>query len=121
MKHCNKCNQTLQVKDFWKDSTKPDGLRHFCKSCSKKAKAIKYKENRNKVLAYHASVRLKNREKIRKSQWLSRLKLNFGMSEIEYNDKLMEQNGCCAICKSSTPGGNAEIFSVDHCHVTVIS
>ena len=45
------------------------------------------------------------------------LKYNYGITIEDYDNKLKEQNNCCAICKSDKPGGNGD-FYVDHNHTT---
>jgi hypothetical protein len=46
-----------------------------------------------------------------------KLKYNYGITLEEYNAKLEEQLGVCAICKGDKPGGNGD-FYVDHNHTT---
>lgn len=49
------------------------------------------------------------------------LKQYQGMTEVEYSEKLREQNGVCAICKQPETAfskGVPRVLAVDHCHVT---
>ena len=51
------------------------------------------------------------------------LKKRFGITLIEYNQILAQQNNCCAICKLTTDfidyrTGKQVALAVDHCHKT---
>jgi translation initiation factor 2 beta subunit (eIF-2beta)/eIF-5 len=51
------------------------------------------------------------------------IRRKFGMTRDEYNKKLQEQNGVCAICKQpettfTNKTGEIKNLSVDHCHKT---
>ena len=53
------------------------------------------------------------------SQSNSKLKQNYGINMVEYEQKLIEQQHACAICFLTTPGqSNVKRFAVDHCHET---
>lgn len=56
------------------------------------------------------------REVVAKEQWASHLRRSFGMTELEYNERLERQSGGCAICG----GGRDQKYrlSVDHSHNT---
>lgn len=78
--------------------------------------------------------REKNREYMRKKragitvekkklEWKSNrdyfLKHKFGITEIQYNEMLKNQNNACAICKSKESGDIRTVaLAVDHCHKT---
>lgn len=50
---------------------------------------------------------------------LRRLKSKYGVTEERYNELLLLQNNCCAICHSKVPRGRyTERFLVDHDHKT---
>ncbi len=36
MKTCSKCKEEKDYSDFYKNSTRPDGLTYWCKECTKK-------------------------------------------------------------------------------------
>ena len=53
------------------------------------------------------------------------LQYSYGMTVEEYDDLILSQNGCCAICGSDDPkgrksgrGGGANRMCIDHCHDT---
>lgn len=47
----------------------------------------------------------------------SRYVKKYGVSVEDYDTMLSEQDGCCAICKTNTPGSNRR-FRIDHCHTS---
>ena len=49
MKMCNKCNEEKEEKEFYKDSSKKDGLSTLCKECKRKY-SKKYYLNNNKPI-----------------------------------------------------------------------
>lgn len=51
MKHCHACDQTLPYTEFYKDSSKRDGLNAYCKACVKRRGAIFTKRSRPRVSA----------------------------------------------------------------------
>ncbi len=86
-----------------------------------------------KVLSY----RMKNKEKVRAraKKWRDRVGYSkspkriaqslkdwlkrYGLTPEAYDQILAEQNGCCAICGSTSPRmKNAKRLYVDHCHET---
>lgn len=74
--------------------------------------------NLEKCKTIEATWRANNRDgaylRTRKSQ----LKHKFGITEDDYQTMLKEQNGACAICRTTTPTGRWKVFAVDHCHKT---
>jgi hypothetical protein len=59
-------------------------------------------------------------EKLRKSVASMRL-LNYGVSAEDYERRLVDQNGVCAICRraeTATLKGKVKSLAVDHCHTT---
>ena len=57
-----------------------------------------------------------NPEKTKAAQRAHNLKYNYGITPADYDAMLTAQDFKCAICLTSTPGGNG--FHVDHCHTT---
>lgn len=51
------------------------------------------------------------------SSWRSRLRTRYGIEAADYEAMLDAQDGGCAICGATTPGG-VGTFHVDHCHDT---
>jgi hypothetical protein len=51
-------------------------------------------------------------------QRATRLKAKYSMTIDEYDQMLESQNGRCAICRTTEPGGSGSRFAVDHNHQT---
>lgn len=55
---------------------------------------------------------------LNKDRWRSiSLKKNYGLTLSDYDKMLSDQQGRCAICETTSPGGLGR-FNVDHCHKT---
>lgn len=67
-----------------------------------------YHNNRTRILE-------RNKTRYKESNRECILRSKYGLSLEEYDTMLSEQDGCCAICRADTPGGNGR-FHVDHCH-----
>lgn len=52
MKHCNACNTTKELDEFYPKAASKDGYMPKCKECSKAAKRAWAKANRNKLREY---------------------------------------------------------------------
>ena len=102
-KICPKCNETKLPEEFHKDSRNKTGLTSWCNSC-RRAKTKEWIKN--------------NPEKAKKSKRNTSLKRMYGITLNDYGELLKNQNFCCAICKTKEPGGQGNIFVVDHCHLT---
>jgi hypothetical protein len=46
------------------------------------------------------------------------LNKKYNLTEEEYNQMLINQGGCCAICGTNKPTGKWKVFAVDHNHET---
>lgn len=108
MKQCTVCKQEKPLTEFYSYKASKDGKAYRCKSCDNDARK-KWKNN--------------NPEKAQLSQRVRNLKHKYGVDLDWYNQKLKEQNYCCAICKIKENkvlrGANVELsFAVDHCHTT---
>lgn len=45
MKHCHRCERTLNITDFGKNSSKKDGLQSQCKTCRREVNNLHYKKS----------------------------------------------------------------------------
>ena len=50
-KRCYRCGEILPLDQFYKDTSKRDGLQYWCKACDKASKEADCKENRNRAIA----------------------------------------------------------------------
>ena len=109
MKICTVCNQTKSCKEFYKRKSSPDGFATHCKLCDNEKKR-KWKEQ-NKDRAYST-----DRER--------HLRHRYGITTVDYDAMLQEQEGKCGICGTSenysSHNGNRKdwSFAVDHDHNT---
>ncbi len=95
-KQCSKCKEVKSASEFYKDSTKTDGLYPSCKVC---------------VLAKQS---WKNATPSQSRKWS--LSKRYGITVEEYEDLLKSQDGVCAICKMPCVTGKR--LHVDHDHMT---
>jgi len=125
MKICSKCKKEKDTLLFVKDCTTSDGFRSDCKDCHNKnyhSKKHLYKKQR-KIF------RQNNLEHCRKQalNWYydnkdvnknSRLKRMYGITLVQHNQMLKDQDYKCAICGTDKPDGKGNQFNVDHDHTT---
>lgn len=123
MKHCMRCSEELPLTSFHKDKRRRDGLYPWCKDCRrtyvgaqpfKPAQMSKpdYDRARRAVLKLAPNY---DDEWRRKYLWSS-----FRMEPEDYDNRLTEQGGRCAICGTDDPGRGrgreVKRFAVDHDH-----
>jgi hypothetical protein len=113
MKKCTTCNTEKELSEFGKCRQNPDGYKYACKACTN-AKHREWLENNP-----HQRRKYVNRKKKRYANNPelyrdSRLKNMYGITLEDYNSKLEEQEGKCAICKCT----QEKNFHVDHNHET---
>ena len=100
---CNKCGQTKDLTEFYKTGRKtdknPDNRHYTCKDCTKARLKQAQSQSPERVRERH-------------------LQRVYGISTEEYNEMLVNQEGSCAICPTTEPGGKHNVFHVDHCHET---
>lgn len=92
---CKACHKTLHITEFYisyEKKIKRYAIRHKCKTCM----------NTGRSKEYHRDYQLKKR---------------YNIALKDYDKKLIEQNSCCAICKTPVSKLNGNLH-VDHCHDT---
>ena len=100
MKTCTKCGEHKSLDLFVKNKKMKDGRSSWCKSCKQayQKKWLSEDKNRRRRHAYKA---------------------NFGITIEDYDRMLAQQDGKCAICSTTDPGGRYDShFMVDHDHET---
>jgi hypothetical protein len=97
-RYCSHCKQILSVIDFYKTQIAGETcILGWCKNCRKQIARKRTKEQR-------------------KNEWLHR---KYGLTLEIFNSMLVVQDGKCAICGSTNPGGKlGNNFSIDHNHIT---
>lgn len=121
MKTCTKCKESKAVTEFYKAS---NGHRAQCKQCMTASERLKYKEDPEYKDSKCSKVRQKWEEdpalwsKRKLAVRKSHLKRHYGMSIADWNTMLLQQNSCCAICKTHIESCTHQQLVVDHDHVT---
>jgi hypothetical protein len=130
-KPCKKCGAVKPLEAFYSTPGTRDGRRGDCIECNLADKAARHRanpeparertrewnlspENRAKTEANHARYRADGRKRI--SDRRSYLKRTYGITLEEYDAKLAEQGGACAVC-GREPRPDISLH-VDHDHVT---
>lgn len=94
MKRCYKCGDEKPREDFYKDRSRKDGLNAICKPCHRSRYTPEQIRNHN-------------------------LKIAYGVTAEEFDQKLAEQGGRCAICGTTdTSRSRHGRFTVDHDHAS---
>lgn len=143
-KQCSYCSQWKPLSEFYRDSSKRDGLGPRCKDCQRAVRGQKKKIPQSDFLP--AEKKCPRCKKIKqaiefnlkstgtdglqswciscqvgsrspretKSLWLQ---YKYGMSLFDYERLLEKQNNVCAICGQGETRPN-KALAVDHCHET---
>jgi len=104
IKTCNRCKQDKDSTEFYKQKLTKDGLKCWCKECTREYNALYSPSNTG--------------DRVRKKpvyNYIKTLKYNYGLSPTDYSDKLKRQKQKCAVCGEDK--GNRR-FCVDHNHET---
>lgn len=106
---CSKCKLDKDINSFRKDRAKKNGKRSVCRKCDMVTQA-KYRQRPDIIERYKA------RDKIRypSKMMMDRYK-KYGITENEFNERLLQQLNKCPICLFEFQGKN---ICVDHCHKT---
>jgi hypothetical protein len=130
VKRCRICKETKPFDAFYAMNGMRDGYRNECKACNLAERAAKYAadsemqsrarervrkwqaENRERYLAKQAQYKREGKLKIAARK--SHLKRTFGITPEEYEARLAEQGGGCAVCGRAPKAGKS--LHVDHDH-----
>lgn len=106
MKLCSKCFEMKDFSTFSPAKQCRDGYRPECKACHNAAEKLRDKSHRSTITPAY-----KRRE---------RLKRVYGLSPEDYDQRLAEQGGVCAICQENRSWNRREgdVLVVDHDHNT---
>ena len=133
MKICSVCGDEKEISLF--GYSRPNVHRANCKVCQNEYNRQWRSENPDKAkkyiagqVKYHKAYRMENREKRneRLKKWgrenpgkkrAQKYRHRYGIDIKDYEDLLLSQESCCAICKSKDKGRKgAKYFVIDHCH-----
>lgn len=107
-KLCPKCRLDKPKQEFGR--RKSGSLKSYCLPCDRIYSADRQRRY------YASNPHLK--EKSNKSSRESKLMSEYGITHNHYVEMLSRQQGLCAICRTSEPGGGRKYFAVDHDHAT---
>lgn len=85
---------------------------------SQRARSLKYvhsTKGKKQSRAYATAYKQKNRERVALGLWSAYLRRTYGMTLEDYDRRVVEQNGVCAICRRPPASGK---LRVDHDHAT---
>lgn len=109
-KLCNACYQRKSISDFYVYK-KTGMLKMPCKKCCNAHTERWRKANLARVAASMRACRKRNIERFRDYH----RKMEYGLEYGEFQKKLNEQGGGCAICGETSPTKGRGGFHVDHC------
>ena len=115
MKTCSKCSIEKPLIEFSSYKRNTDGKASECKVCS--YERIKIYSQTKEWQDKQKQWRLNNSDKLKNNQ----LKRKFGITLEDYNLRLFNQKGCCAICNTHHTiihEKTGKSLHVDHCHTT---
>jgi hypothetical protein len=130
-KRCKKCGEMKPLDAYYRTPGTRDGRRGDCIACNLADKARRHRDNpepaRERAREWHADPANRartaaNHERYRadgrkqRSNRASHLKRKYGITIEQYDAKLAEQAGVCAICRC--PPRSDISLHVDHNHVT---
>ena len=113
-KICSKWNKDLDEESFYRPPSKAQLT--YCRPCSNARRKVYYGKSKEKLLSITRAHYRKNADKLKYYAWERALKREYGITPAEYNEKLEEQDGVCAICNQ--PQILNRRLSVDHEHET---
>ena len=120
MKTCPTCKIEKPITEYSTAPSRPGGLAFHCRLCanaaSKRWRAANREHVRRKSAEQYASRVARGTEKNRY------LKRDHGITQADYDEMFLRQDGKCAICGSRPSGlsaaGRVRSLDVDHCHST---
>jgi hypothetical protein len=111
-KHCPRCETVKPLSEFYKSKSTTHGYQVYCKPCCH----ARHNDWRGNNLVHVAAEQKKHRRANPKRHADYARKRAYGFAPGEFALLLETQQGKCAICETTTPGGKG--FHVDHCHDT---
>jgi len=112
--YCPGCDRDKPVSDFHRDSSRTRGFQTYCKVCHGAMAAEWWKRNGKqsylKQKKSQLAWRKNNPEKYAARQRRYHLKKKYAMTEADFQARIVEQCGKCAIC------GEVGELVIDHCH-----
>ena len=112
-KHCPRCKQTKPLGEFGQSKYTIAGYAVYCKPCM----VARHDEWRRANLDYCRRASKKWRDTNPRLAKDHTLRSRYGVPLGTYEKLIVKQEGKCAICQTTNPGGKGD-FHIDHCHNT---
>jgi len=100
---CARCGKPKKRKDFYPDKRRPKGISSICKKCASLERKNDY---------------IKNKQAYKKRNRNNHLKSKYGITTMQYDEMLINQNYCCEICSRHVDKIKNKKLYVDHNHNT---
>lgn len=111
-KWCPGCESIKALDEFGANKGNHDGKQNYCKPCA----VARVTASRHKDPTSHRESSKNWREKNPERHADNHAKWKYGVEHGTYATMLAAQNGVCAICSTTEPGGKSKRFHIDHCH-----
>ena len=108
-KKCTRCGVIRPICDFWRSRTE-DRIKSHCRVCTAAASKAWRKRQPDYEKNRYANSRVETRER--------HLVRKYGVSLVDYERMLADQDSRCAICHCEPSSQSHGVFHVDHCHKT---
>jgi hypothetical protein len=112
---CPKCQVDKPFSEYPKNKYGRHGIATYCLSCS--AEIVRARRATPEGQAAHRASSKRWREANNERHKDNNARWRYGVDHGTYDTMLAAQNGKCAICQSSDPGGTVR-FKIDHCHTS---
>ena len=121
LKKCKDCKLEKPLSSYASHKGMKDGLKAYCRDCNHIRTSKWQKENKEKCAESSKAYRERNPEKFKKANQKTKLRLLYGITVEQYNEKLLSQNSVCDICgnpETVSKRGKLYDLCVDHNHDT---
>jgi hypothetical protein len=110
-KRCSSCGEAKPHEEFYRLRRSADGRQGYCKPCANRKRLEWKRANRDREREWYrlGQARLTPRQKKDRD-----LRTKFQMGIVEYERRLQEQGGGCAVC--GEPPSSDRALAVDHDH-----
>jgi len=129
MKRCRECDEFKPLDDFYRATGSRDGHRSACKACDSARAKARYAADPKRTIERVQAWRRANVERAKETQRRyrserdyaammrdSHLRRKFGMTQEQYERRLAQQGGGCAVCGRAPKAGKS--LHIDHDHET---
>lgn len=113
---CTTCREAKAPSDFNKCAKTADGLAAKCRACSREYARAYYTRRWGHIRKRDNTARLARSAAERRAIGRRQKLAKHGLTPEAFDEILNHQNGGCALCATTEPGGRWKQFFVDHDH-----